>query len=83
MHYRHHNHHIKIVPFNQADNNQTIPNNLYRFIHVHKLPVASYFKLRWCTSRVCQIKKSSKRLVEGHLGRFLFNIIRFHCQIMN
>ena len=38
MHYRHHNHHIKIVPFNQADNDQTIPNNLYCFIHVH-LPV--------------------------------------------
>ena len=39
MHHRYHNHRIKIVPFNQADNYQTIPNNLYRFIHVHKLPV--------------------------------------------
>jgi len=35
-HYNHHNHRIKIVPFNQADN-ETI--NLYRFIPVHKLPV--------------------------------------------
>ena len=39
MHHCHHNHHIKIVPFNQADNDQTIPNNLYYFKHVHKLPV--------------------------------------------
>ena len=31
----HHNHHIKIV--DQADNDQTIPNNLYGF--KHKLPV--------------------------------------------
>ena len=39
MHHCHHNHRIKIVPFNQADNDQTIPNNLYRFKHVHKRPV--------------------------------------------
>ena len=42
MHYHHHNyqiHRIKIVPFNQADNDHIIPNNLYCFIHVHKLPV--------------------------------------------
>ena len=42
MHHCHHNHHnhcIKLVPFNQADNNKTIPINLYRFIHVQKLPV--------------------------------------------
>ena len=25
MHHRHHNHRIKIVPFNQADSDQTIP----------------------------------------------------------
>ena len=32
MHHRHHNHRIKIVPFNQADNDQTIPNTLYSVI---------------------------------------------------
>ena len=31
MHHRHHNHRIKIVPFNQADNDQAIPNNVYPF----------------------------------------------------
>ena len=38
MHHRiqnHHNHHIKIVPFNKADNDETIPNTLYRVIYVH------------------------------------------------
>ena len=34
-HHAHHNHRIKIVPFNQADNDQTIPNTLYRVIYVH------------------------------------------------
>ena len=29
---------------------------------------ACYFQLGWWTSPVCQIKKSSKRLVDGHLG---------------
>ena len=32
MHHRHHNHRIKIVPSNQADNDQTIPNTLYSVI---------------------------------------------------
>ena len=31
----HHNHRIQIVPFNQADNDETIPNTLYRVIYVH------------------------------------------------
>ena len=38
MHHHHHNHHnhrIKIVPFKQADNDETIPNTLYRVIYVH------------------------------------------------
>ena len=35
MHHRHHNHRIKIVPFNQADNDETIPNTLYCVIYVH------------------------------------------------
>ena len=43
LHHNHQNHHIKIVPFNQADNDQTFPNNLYRFIHIHKLPVWKNF----------------------------------------
>ena len=34
MHHRHHSHSIKIVPFNQADNNETIPNTLYRVIYI-------------------------------------------------
>ena len=38
MHHRHDNHHthrIKIVPFNQADNDKTIPNTLKRVLYVH------------------------------------------------
>ena len=34
MHHRHHNHRIKIVPFNQADSNQTII-NFYDKINAH------------------------------------------------
>ena len=36
MHHRHHNHRIKIVPFNQADNDQTIPNTLYSVIQFRR-----------------------------------------------
>ena len=42
MHHRHHNHHnyrIKIVPFNQADNDKTMSNTLYHVIYEHNLPV--------------------------------------------
>ena len=35
MHHRHHNHRIKTVPFNQADNDETIPNTLYHVRYVH------------------------------------------------
>ena len=35
MHHPHHYHRIKIVPFNQANINETIPNTLYRVIYVH------------------------------------------------
>ena len=34
-HHNHHNHRIKIVPLNQADNDETIPNTLYRVRYVH------------------------------------------------
>ena len=39
MHHRHHNHRIKIVSFNKADNNETIPNTIPCYICTHKLPV--------------------------------------------
>jgi len=32
MYHRHQNHRIKIVSFNQADNDKTIPNTLYGVI---------------------------------------------------
>jgi len=47
MHHRHHNHRIKIVPFNLADNDKTIPNTLYRVIYIHKLPVLKNLEHLW------------------------------------
>ena len=35
LYHNHQNYCIKIVPFNQADNDETIPNTLYRVRYVH------------------------------------------------
>ena len=68
MHHRHHNHHndrIKIVPFNQSDNDQTIPNNLYHFIHVHKLPVWKNLGHLWNYQLNCKCFLSSEHVFFG------------------
>ena len=73
-HHNHHNHRIKIVPFNQADTDEAIPNTLQRVIYVQtncqfeKIWDTCETILCWWTSRVCQIKKSSKRLVDDYFS---------------
>jgi len=76
MHQRHHNHQnhcIKIVPFNQAVDNQTIPNTLYCviYMYIHTARFKEFGTL---------VKQSTHVSVFCHLNMFvLYNDIENIC----